>query len=593
MNLFSANKTESIALNALETIIDHQKDLDHEFPVKDKGVAWDGYIILYKRNSPVLSKENMLGRVPVQIKGHQDSEHRYMNKRCISYRVDTEDLRLYAQNAGVLYFQIFFDDDNTTVFYNSLFPSKLAEYLRNAERKNKKSMNIPFTRLETPGNLYGVAAQFFNESRYQGSAYTPLVKNRINLDDLPKVREISLSVAGADNVYDAFLRMAAGDVCLYGKLDGDPFPRPIQWADDMECFMWRDVELPVRVGCTVYYQQYRAQMDKHRNMKIQLSPNLIIDWGDGRINWKTVSPLPEMYNDARFLKALISESAFYAGDTCLHYSGFGYDQAFEERVRFIIDLYETLQQIGLEIDNPFVPHDSKKIDQLVYLVNLRFRKPQCKDGVEYRLIPWQYGDKYYPVMEKDDGITTELFSSVYSENLGVFTEGEENGEKKMYRLPLLIAERAEILANLFVYRYDVFRQQIESTEINQFTYNQLLGNLLVLISVYDINSDEEFLALAERLLLRLQKFKPHDYITLNLLQIKERRAGLDECDIKILQRMNSDDMYTQFGKYVLLKDRASAEACLAKFPEEEKEKYKHYPIYTLFSGLQDRKGDDK
>lgn len=109
----------------------------------------------------------------------------------------------------------------------------------------------------------------------------------------------------------------------------------------------------------------------------------------------------------------------------------------------------------------------------------------------------------------------------------------------------------------------------------------------------DINSDEEFLALAERLLLRLQDFKPHDYITLNLLQIKERRAGLDECDIKILQGMNSDDIYTQFGKYILLKDRASAEACLAKFPEEEQEKYKHYPIYALFSELQDRKGDDK
>ena len=259
-----------------------------------------------------------------------------MKRRHISYRVDIEDLRLYAQNAGVLYFHIFFDDDNTAVFYNSLFPSKLAEYLRNAERKNNKnSMNVPFTRLETPGNLYGVAAQFFNESRYQGSAYTPLVKNRINLDDLPKVREISLSVAGADNVYDAFLRMAAGDVCLYGKLEGDPFPRPIQWADDMECFMWRDVELPVRVGDAVYYQQYRAQMDKHRNMKIQLSPNLIIDWGAGRINWKTLSPLPEMYNDARFLKALISESAFYAGDTCLRYSGFSYDQAFEKRVHFI------------------------------------------------------------------------------------------------------------------------------------------------------------------------------------------------------------------------------------------------------------------
>ena len=387
--------------------------------------------------------------------------------------------------------------------------------------------------------------------------------------------------------------MTAGDVCLYGKLDGDPFLRPIQWADDMEYFMWRDVELPVRVGDTVYYQQYRAQMDKHKNMTIQLSSNLVIDWGDGRINWKTLSPMPEMYNDARFLSALISESAFYAGETCLRYSGFNYDPAFEKRVRFIIDLYETLQQIGLEIDNPFLPHDSKKIDQLIYLVNLRFRKPQCTDGIEYRLIPWQYGDKYYPIIEKDDGITTELFSSVYSENLGVFTEGEvEGGKRKMYRLPLLIAERAEILAKLFIYRYNIFHKQIDETEINQFTYNQLLSNLLVLISVYDINSDKEFLVLAERLLLRLQEYQPHDYITLNLLQMKERRSGLDGNDITVLHEMNGNDMYMQFGKYVLLKDRASAEAYLMKFPEDEQRKYKQYPIYTLFSKLQDKEKDE-
>ena len=530
----------------------------------------------------------MLGRVPVQIKGHQDPEHRYMNKRSFSFRVDIEDLRLYAQNAGVLYFQIFFDEDNTTLFYNSLFPSKLAEYLRNAERKkNKKSMNIPFVRLETPGNLYGVAAQFFSESRYQGSAYTPLVENRINLDDLPKVREISLSVAGANNVYDAFLRMAAGDVCLYGKLEGDPFLRPIQWADDMECFMWRDVKLPVRVGDTVYYKQYRAQMDKYRNIKIQLSPNLVIDWGEGRINWKILSSMSDIYNDARFLKALISESAFYAGETCLQYARFGFDQTFKERVFFIIDLYETLQLIDLEIDNPFVPHDSKRIDQLIYLVNLRFRKPQCKDGVDYRLIPWQYGDKYYPIMERDDGITTEIFSSLYSENLGVFVEGEdEYGEKKMYKLPLLIAEEAGILANLYVYKYDLFRRQIEETEINQFTYDQILGRLLILINVYDLNGDDEFLALAERLLKRLQEYATTDYVTLNLLQIKERRVGLDEADKATLMKMNNDNIYTQFGKSVLLKDKISAEAWMAKFSSKEKEEYEAYPIYTLFRQLQ-------
>lgn len=588
MNRPSSTKTESRALNALEYIIDDHLDLDHDFKKNDKGMSWDGFIELYKPDSSTRSKRNAVARIPVQIKGHNDSDHRYINRRSITYQVEIEDLELYATEKGVLYFQIFIDNRETTVFYTSLFPSKIADYLEEARRKNgRKHKSIPFVRLEKNASiLYEIVLQFHYESLHQGSAHTPLVENRIMLDEMTKVREISLSVAGANNPYDAFLRMASGDVCLYGKQEGDQYPRPIQWTDDMAYFLWKDVELPVRVGETVYYQRYRAQMDKQRNLKIQLSPNLIIDWGEGRINWKTLSAMPEMYNDAKFLQALINKSAFYAGETCLQYSDFNYSHEFEERVRFIIDLYETLQLVDLEIDNPFVPHDSKKIDQLIYLVNLRFRKPQCREGIEYRLIPWKYGDKYYPVMEKDDGITTELFSSVYSDNLGVFIEGEEkNGERQMYRLPLFMGERTEILANLFVYRYDVFRKQIEKTEINQFTYNQLLGGLLVLISVYDINGDEEFLALAEKLLQRLQEFESHDYIILNLLQIKERRTGLDENDIAVLQGMDSDDVYTQFGKNVLLKDKAAAEACLARFPEKDQEIYKQYPIYALFSRL--------
>ena len=170
--------------------------------------------------------------------------------------------------------------------------------------------------------------------------------------------------------------------------------------------------------------------------------------------------------------------------------------------------------------------------------------------------------------------------------LSLFAGRQYPINKKMYKLPLLIAEEAGILANLYVYKYDLFRKQIEETEINQFTYDQILGRLLVLINVYDLNGDEEFLALAERLLKRLQEFATTDYVTLNLLQIKERRVGLDETDKVSLMEMNDDDIYKQFGKSVLLKDKTSAETWMAKFTSKEKEEYETYPINTLFRQLQ-------
>ena len=141
------------------------------------------------------------------------------------------------------------------------------------------------------------------------------------------------------------------------------------------------------------------------------------------------------------------------------------------------------------------------------------------------------------------------------------------------------------MANLYEYRYDVFLEQINDAEINRITYDQILSNSLALISAYDINGDEQFLSLAEALMNRLNAFKPHDYTTLNLLQIKKRMIGLDKNDEAILESISSDDIYALFGKYVLLNDKASAKACLEKFPKDEQGKYQQYPIYSLYLQL--------
>ena len=588
MNLPSTDKTEDRTLNALEGIIDEHLNMSYKFNSCDKEMSWDGFIWLFQPGCNDHSKHNAIARIPVQIKGHNDATKKYINKKSITYPVEVEDLRLYGTEKGVVYFQIFIDQQNVSLFYISLFPSKIADYLDTGRNKRERTRkNIPFVRLDKdPVKLYNILLRFNNESLKQGTAHTPLVKNRIKLSDLPKIKEINLSAPGASNPYEAFMSFVSGDVCLYGKLEGDQYERPIQWDDKAEFVYGKIVSQQMRVGDTVYYEKYRAEADKTGNIKITPSPNILIDLDEHRITYKPISTIPELYHDACFLKALFTEKALYVGETCVCHAKFDHDHTFEKKLDFIIDLYEPLSLIDLSIENPFVNYDRMKMDQLIDLLNLRHRKPQAKNGVEYHSISWKYGDKYYPLILKDDGDSTELFSSIYSKTLGLFVEDEEDcGEKIMYRVPLVIAEKPEVLANLYEYRYDVFLEQINDAEINRITYDQILSKSLVLICTYDINGDEQFLSLAEKLLNRLNAFKPYDYTTLNLLQIKKRRTGLDKDDETILESINSDDVYARFGKYVLLNDKASAEACFAEFPMEEQEKYQQYPIYTLYSRL--------
>lgn len=133
MTKLSNTKIEQRALNALEYIIDEHLTMSYQFNSMDKERSWDGYIDIFKVNNGDQSKKNADDRVPVQIKGHNDEKKRYINKKRIRYKVELDDLRAYSTEKGVLYFQIFLCDNQREIFYTSLFPSKILDYLMSTE----------------------------------------------------------------------------------------------------------------------------------------------------------------------------------------------------------------------------------------------------------------------------------------------------------------------------------------------------------------------------------------------------------------------------------------------------------------------------
>ena len=166
----SSTKIEHRALNALEAIIDEHQTMDHQFNGNDKEMSWDGYIWLFKINNGQQSKSNFEGRVPVQIKGHNDETIKYLNKNRVTYPVALDDLNAFATEKGVLYFQIFMKDTTVEIFYSSLFPSKIADYLEKArKRKNVSSISIPFVKLEKDSKkLFEIVKQFSLKFRQSG-----------------------------------------------------------------------------------------------------------------------------------------------------------------------------------------------------------------------------------------------------------------------------------------------------------------------------------------------------------------------------------------------------------------------------------------
>ena len=340
--MLSPTKIEHRALNCLESIIDEHPTMDHQFNGNDKEMSWDGYIWLYKRNHDIQSTENFDARVPVQIKGHNDSTHKYLDRNTISYSVRLSDLEAYATEKGVLYFQIFVDGREHSIFYASLFPSKTADYLEVARKKgNKGTYHIPFRKLDTDvDKLYIITKQFDNEARKQGSAYTPLVQDRIKCDDFSKLKSITLNVVGASDSYSVLRRLSSGDICLYGKTDDDKYDRPLECFNDSKIFVERDVFQEIAVDNNVFYRKYRCIADSNGGMIIIPSPNLELRITEGKLNFKPVSTLDEIYTDARFILSINEVQSYSVAGHVFPFKSSGLSGDFEDRLKYIIDCYE-------------------------------------------------------------------------------------------------------------------------------------------------------------------------------------------------------------------------------------------------------------
>ena len=314
----SNTKIEKRALNVLESVIDAHLTMDYMFKSGDKEMSWDGYIDIFKVNNGDQSKKNFDDRVSVQIKGHIDEKQRYIKKDRITYKINLDDLRAYSTEKGVLYFQIFLFEEQREVFYHSLYPSKILDYLEKAEKRhNENSINIPFYKLKKdPDILYNIVKQFSNEGKKQGSAFTPLVQDRIKKEDFDKIEKINFSVVGAGTPYEALLRISSGDVCFYGKTGDDKYGRPMEWDDNSIFYVDEEVNQIVSVGEKIYYHKYKCMTASDGEIVLTLSPNLKILISEHKIQFKAVSTLDELYNDARFLLDMNENKSYSIGECC-------------------------------------------------------------------------------------------------------------------------------------------------------------------------------------------------------------------------------------------------------------------------------------
>lgn len=597
-------KIESRAVSEIKSIIAKHTTMEDFINDHDTGACFDGFIRIYLDDNNAKDKANLDYDIPVQIKGHEDKSGKYLKAVKIDWSVNLDDLRAYYRSNGCMYFVVMMDEGggDYRVFYNSLYPSKVGNYLEVAQKKgNQESLTISFAPLpEKTEEVAFVMKQFAFEVRKQGSGCGQIVPNAIHIEDLGQIKSISVTSIGRNLLSS----IKTGDAVFYGKKSGETVEYPLLIRPNSASSEER-INKQISVGDKVFYNSflfkrtvfpYESKKYQDDVFTIKLSDNVSLSrqGSDNLFQVKPTSTIDDFKTDAEFLIALSREGYLtIEGQTVL--SGITISEESSKWLQWYIDVSATLDKIKCRIDTAIPYLTDKQIGQLNFLRCYSNWKVNGPSDFLLSVYDWEFGDKYYPILVKKNltsgAIDIDEFVFDLKHHCCLREEGIGTTKTEYLGIvPNYFNRTPKVLANLLFYDYESMLEQINRSTISEFTVTTMNGLGLRLISAYDLCGNRRLLELASAVFSRLYSYNPSCVYFINSLQIDFRLNGRlsDEQvgELKAITKDGTDLSESEFSAFsfcrAVLLDDNTASNIYEQLSDENKEMLGEMPIMALY-----------
>lgn len=485
----STKRIEESATTALKLALLKCPILETYIDSNDKTPSWDGTVFVYKSDNP--KKENLRGRVPIQVKG---TENEFVSD-IATFSCSTVDLNNYYRDGGCVFFLVSVEPSTGKhkIFYASLLVVDLNNILKNAKGKKTYSIHLKLFPENDSKEMAHIFLSFVSNAHKQAGF---IGKELLSIEELEKrgtkIEGFTFNTVGIGlNAEDLPSFISTHDFYLYAKPQGLDIEIPIDKVSN--AIITKTVHRKIKIKERTYFDSYSVQYSQGKpTIKIGKTISVILTEGENKfsVSIHPCGTLSEYIKDTSFFFDMLENREVNINGAIISFEETKTTDIASRRKKlaYYKDVKKMLELLGvteeLKID-AIAPKDSANIKNLVsaVLYNRKIGFQNIKENNIYG--PMKIANLVIWIWAKQSGeglYTVENFFLPHE--IAMFASDDIAKKHPIPASQFLLFEKSDFIhtSNL---NYEVMYEDIIQKELKPVAVERYILWLLEILRAYD------------------------------------------------------------------------------------------------------------
>lgn len=530
--------------------------------------------------------------MPVQIKATRQQKNNLK-----SFLLDISDLELYSKNGGVVLFVVCLSDncDLRNIYYKSLPPLSIKKLIKKSNLKNKttsnKKLSVQIHELDER-KLYPMLVDFITNSRKQ---YSFINVDGISVEDLSDDNNLKFYFYGQGKG-EIFNYQEEHDLFFYYRNPQTGIEVPVE--NKLKVVeTYEDTNLIITVGNHMFQDVNRHRFpDGSVELHFGECFKISFDVKNEQFNFNYTRPnmLSKALKSTQVLQELGRIGYFNLDNSKIELDEQSIlditSRDLETEIEELVQISNFMENMRIQKEVDLTYFDKQSLRNLNILnLGLILKKKVALNYNESKLLHLRIANIHiitlYDFETDNIGTMIDIFTETPWCRRG---EGKDSSYISIFEV-LEPNDWLEIDNCDFDSVIASYQRLVDNQLKYEGTNNTIIKIVVAADKAEDVSRSELLLNWAQCLSdWNLKYSKNCEMAIINDLQIKSRVRKLNSKEMEILSNIlvNSNDNYELcFGSSVLLKSKPQADLFWNKLDNETKERYKDFPIYTLYMKL--------